>query len=82
MLLLLGAVASHKLVVGFCLGVELASNTGSSGCRHFISITIFSLGSVIGIITGMAITEIPKNILEILFPVLQVISNVITILQN
>lgn len=70
-LLLLGAVASHKLVVGFCLGVELASTSGSSACRHFVSITIFSLGSVIGIGGGMAITEIPKDILEIAFPVLQ-----------
>jgi len=70
-LLLLGAVASHKLVVGFCLGVELASTPGSSACRHFVSITIFSCGSALGIGVGMIINEIPKNILEILFPVLQ-----------
>lgn len=49
-ILLLGAIASHKLVVGFCLGLELASNT--TFCRHFMGILVFAAGSVIGIAIG------------------------------
>ncbi|KAK5649258.1 hypothetical protein RI129_000287 [Pyrocoelia pectoralis] len=69
-LLLLGAVSSHKLVVSFCLGVEIASNS-QSFLSHFISITIFSTGSVIGIVIGMGVTQIPEGISSFVFPVLQ-----------
>lgn len=55
-LLLLGAVASHKLVVGFCLGVELSSNPLNSMMRHFTSIAVFAFGSALGIAIGMMIT--------------------------
>lgn len=69
-LLLLGAVSSHKLVVSFCLGVEIASNSHSR-LGHFVSISIFSGGSVIGIFVGMAINQIPENVYGGLFPILQ-----------
>ncbi|KAK4880895.1 hypothetical protein RN001_004214 [Aquatica leii] len=69
-MLLLGAVASHKLVVSFCLGVEIASTTHSF-CRLFGFILMFSGGSVIGLFIGMGVNEIPSNLSTVLFPVLQ-----------
>lgn len=72
-LLLLGAIASHKLVVGFCLGVELASNT-QTFCRHFICILVFSISSVGGIFLGMIITEIPSDVTDIVIPILQALA--------
>lgn len=73
-LLMLGAIASHKLVVGFCLGVEIASAPVNTPCKHFISIAIFSLGSVLGIGLGMGVAEIPKNLSEIILPVMQALA--------
>ncbi|KAF5304365.1 hypothetical protein FQA39_LY09744 [Lamprigera yunnana] len=69
-MLLVGAVASHKFVVTFCLGIEIASST-QSFCRLFTYVLIFSGGSVIGIFFGMGVTNIPSNLANILFPVLQ-----------
>lgn len=68
--MLLGAVSSHKLVVSFCLGVEIASNS-QSFLTHFVSITIFSTGSVIGILIGMGVTQIPEGVSSLVFPILQ-----------
>ncbi|KAG5886371.1 hypothetical protein JTB14_034905 [Gonioctena quinquepunctata] len=70
-LLLLGAIASHKLVVSFCLGMELASNPQYIFLRHFVYILIFSLGSSGGILLGMFITNIPSEIQNIMIPILQ-----------
>lgn len=73
-LLMLGAVASHKLVVGFCLGVEIASTPTNTACRHFTSIVVFSLGSVLGIGMGMVVVKSPEQISNFAVPVLQVAS--------
>lgn len=69
--LMLGAIASHKLVVGFCLGMELASTPTIKFCRHFVYIFIFTSGSVIGIIIGMFITNIPSGLKNVVIPLLQ-----------
>lgn len=50
--LLVGAVASHKFVVGFCLGLELAG-ANSSVVRLVLAIFVFSAGSALGIGIGM-----------------------------
>ncbi|KAJ8912287.1 hypothetical protein NQ315_017320 [Exocentrus adspersus] len=70
-LLLLGAIASHKLVVGFCLGMELASSSAVKFSKHFLYIFIFTLGSVLGILIGMLITNIPIEVKDIAIPILQ-----------
>nr|NP_001299214.1 zinc transporter ZIP2 [Papilio xuthus]BAM20083.1 zinc/iron transporter [Papilio xuthus] len=51
-LLLLGAVASHKYVVGFCLGVELCASFARRLCLHLTCVLLFSGGSVVGIGLG------------------------------
>uniref|UniRef100_A0AAR5P530 Uncharacterized protein n=2 Tax=Dendroctonus ponderosae TaxID=77166 RepID=A0AAR5P530_DENPD len=73
-LLLLGAVASHKLVVGFCLGVELASNEYVTFCKHFICIFVFSVSSVAGILIGMLIFNVPTDVTDIAIPILQALA--------
>lgn len=70
-MLLLGAICSHKLVVSFCLGNELSSNRGSV-CRHIVYVAVFSFGSVVGILAGMVIDKIPRETLQVTFPILQV----------
>lgn len=67
-------MASHKLVVGFCLGVELSSGVSSTACKHFVAITVFSLGSVIGIGVGMTVTTLSNDWLNTIQPILQVSS--------
>jgi zinc transporter 1/2/3 len=56
-MLLFIAVASHKFVVVFCLGVELAVSPGATFKRHFLAILVFSAGSVLGIGLGMTIVD-------------------------
>ncbi|CAG9861027.1 unnamed protein product [Phyllotreta striolata] len=73
-LLLLGAIASHKLVVAFCLGMELASNSSYSFMKHLLCILIFSAGSVLGIVVGMMIYSIPGEIKYSVIPILQALS--------
>lgn len=58
-LLLTGAVASHKFVVGFCLGLELAG-VGKSVLKLVFAVFIFSIGSVIGIGIGMLTFQVRK----------------------
>nr|XP_023017542.1 zinc transporter ZIP1 [Leptinotarsa decemlineata] len=70
-LLLLGAISSHKLVVSFCLGMELTSNPLYKFRRHFVYILIFSLGSSGGILVGMFVTNIPTEIKNLMIPILQ-----------
>ncbi|XP_066246554.1 zinc transporter ZIP1 [Euwallacea similis] len=73
-LLLLGAIASHKLVVGFCLGVELASNQYVKFCKHFLCILVFAGSSVVGIFIGILISDIPTDVLGIVVPILQALA--------
>ncbi|KAL3284852.1 hypothetical protein HHI36_018991 [Cryptolaemus montrouzieri] len=68
-LLLLGAICSHKFVVGFCLGLELASST--SVCRHIIGIFVFASGSVAGIALGAFVSNVHNTVSDILMAVLQ-----------
>ncbi|CAH1281792.1 unnamed protein product [Diabrotica balteata] len=73
-LLLLGAVASHKLVISFCLGVELSSTPLISCTRHFIYILIFSVGSAAGIIAGMIVSDVPGGFKNVAMPILQALA--------
>lgn len=73
-MLLLGAVACHKYVMGFCLGLELCSNTTSTLKSHFMAIAVFSLGSAIGIGAGMGIVELPDTLTKSVLPILQALA--------
>lgn len=59
-LLLTGAVASHKFVVSFCLGLELAG-VGKSVPKLVFAIFLFAVGSVIGIGIGMLTFQVKKK---------------------
>ncbi|KAL5274592.1 hypothetical protein ACFFRR_000975 [Megaselia abdita] len=67
-LLLLLAISCHKFVMSFCLGLECCVNTLKS---HLIAISVFSLGSVVGIGLGMIITDIPAPWQNQGLPILQ-----------
>lgn len=73
-LLLLSAVSSHKLVVAFCLGAELASDG-----RSFISLSqsmlVYSLGSTLGIVLGMLVDQWQTSVTFSSIPILQVCKN-------
>lgn len=58
--LLVGAVASHKFVIGFCLGLELA-DANSSFLRLILAIFVFSAGSAVGIGIGMLTFKVSKK---------------------
>lgn len=55
-LLVMAAVASHKLVLAFCLGMELVT-AGFDGFRFIICLTMFSVGCPIGIGIGASLTH-------------------------
>ncbi|XP_015432632.1 PREDICTED: zinc transporter ZIP3 [Dufourea novaeangliae] len=69
-LLLVGAVASHKFVVGFCLGLELADSSGSIA-RLLLASFVFSAGSVVGIGSGMIMLRMRYEWMKIGLPILQ-----------
>ncbi|XP_075145068.1 zinc/iron regulated transporter-related protein 88E [Haematobia irritans] len=62
-LFLLGAVACHKFVMGFCLGL-LSSSTSNIKLQLF-SISFFALGGVLGIGIGIALINIPSSVLSV-----------------
>ncbi|CAK9825386.1 Zinc transporter ZIP3 [Anthophora retusa] len=68
--LFVGAVASHKFVVGFCLGLELAG-ANSTLLRLIIAIFVFSAGSAVGIGVGMLTFRMDKGWTNVLIPILQ-----------
>uniref|UniRef100_W8BEG7 Zinc transporter ZIP3 n=2 Tax=Ceratitis capitata TaxID=7213 RepID=W8BEG7_CERCA len=70
-LFLLGAVACHKFVMGFCLGLEFRSNPHTSLRRHFIGIAVFAMGAVCGIVLGMIIVDVPSSWSSSALPVVQ-----------
>ncbi|KAI4460020.1 b-lymphocyte antigen-related [Holotrichia oblita] len=70
-LLMLAAIASHKLVVGFCFGAELSSSNTTTPCQYFTAIILFSFGSVLGIVIGLSITDLNERLPILLIPVLQ-----------
>ncbi|KAL6256797.1 hypothetical protein P5V15_011736 [Pogonomyrmex californicus] len=69
-LLLTGAVASHKFVIGFCLGLELAGVSKSIPRLVFV-IFLFAIGSVIGIGIGMLTFQVNTDWSKIVLPILQ-----------
>ncbi|XP_050507607.1 zinc transporter ZIP3-like [Diabrotica virgifera virgifera] len=73
-LLFLGAICSHKLVVSFCLGVKLASSSSISLQRQFSYILIFSGGSSVGILVGMAASTIHSSVTSYVIPILQALA--------
>lgn len=70
-LLMLAAVASHKLVMAFCLGIEITTDPLVTFCRHFTYIFIFTIGSLGGILIGMLVTNLPSEMTEAVIPILQ-----------
>ncbi|KAG5680098.1 hypothetical protein PVAND_009624 [Polypedilum vanderplanki] len=70
-MLLFGAVVSHKFVVGFCLGVELSASAGAKFLHHFIAIFVFSAGSVLGIGIGMALVDLNSVVDSKFLPIMQ-----------
>ncbi|CAG9836408.1 unnamed protein product [Diabrotica balteata] len=73
-LLLLGAICCHKLVVSFCLGVQLASSPFISLQRHFSYMLIFSCGSSVGILVGMAVSTIHSSVTSYVIPILEALA--------
>ncbi|KAF6211089.1 hypothetical protein GE061_014202 [Apolygus lucorum] len=71
-LVLLLAVCSHKLIVAFCLGAELdASTRGNSYRSILLPLSIFILGSDLGIALGAFIKPDPNGVVSIAIPILQ-----------
>jgi zinc transporter 1/2/3 len=70
-MILFTAVISHKLVVAFCLGVELTASQGSRFRNHFLAIFVFTMGSVIGILIGMGLVDLNSVSNSKFLPVLQ-----------
>ncbi|XP_060650143.1 LOW QUALITY PROTEIN: zinc transporter ZIP1 [Drosophila nasuta] len=73
-LFLLGAVACHKFVMGFCLGLEFRSNPRASIRSQFIGICVFALGAVCGIGLGMLIVDVPAAWSKTTLPVIQALA--------
>ncbi|KAH0952396.1 hypothetical protein HN011_009955, partial [Eciton burchellii] len=69
-MLLTGAVASHKFVVGFCLGLELAG-VSKSVPKLVFAIFVFAIGSVVGIGIGMLIFQMDTDWSKVVLPILQ-----------
>ncbi|XP_011253571.2 zinc transporter ZIP1 [Camponotus floridanus] len=69
-LLLTGAVASHKFVVGFCLGLEMAG-VSKSVPKLIFAVFIFAIGSVIGIGIGMLTFQANTDWSKVVLPILQ-----------
>nr|CAD7205855.1 unnamed protein product [Timema douglasi] len=57
---MLGAVAAHKLVIAFCVSVEMVS-TRVSTCLSLIYVCTFSLVTPMGIGAGLLLTETAKD---------------------
>ncbi|XP_037953469.1 zinc transporter ZIP3 [Teleopsis dalmanni] len=75
-LFLLGAVACHKFVMGFCLGLEFRTSTSTqTNLRtQFIGILVFALGAVCGIGIGMIIVDIPTKWATTTLPIIQALA--------
>lgn len=73
-LLLLGAVASHKFVVGFCLGAELCASAPRRLCAHIVCVTLFSGGSVVGIGVGAGLEVVSAVKDSLAIPVMQALA--------
>jgi solute carrier family 39 (zinc transporter), member 1/2/3 len=72
--ILFTAVISHKIVVAFCLGVELTASHGSRLRNHFLAILVFALGSVFGIILGIILCDFKYITESKALPILQALA--------
>ncbi|XP_063383210.1 zinc transporter ZIP3 [Cydia fagiglandana] len=72
-LLLLGAVASHKFVVGFCLGAELCA-AGRALCAHVAWVALFAGGSVAGIALGAGLEAVQSIQDSVAVPIMQALA--------
>lgn len=70
-MILFTAVISHKIVVAFCLGVELTASQGSNFKSHLLAIVVFSLGSVLGILVGMGLVDLNSVSNSKFLPIMQ-----------
>ncbi|KAH8369400.1 hypothetical protein KR009_009659 [Drosophila setifemur] len=73
-LFLLGAVACHKFVMGFCLGLQFRSNPQTSFRAQFIGISVFAAGAVCGIGLGMLIVDVPSGWSTKTLPIIQALA--------
>lgn len=55
--MLFGALSAHKLIIAFCMGMELLS-TGVSRTAFFISLSIFSVASPLGGLVGTLVVSL------------------------
>ena len=70
-MILFTAVISHKLIVAFCLGVELTASRGYKLKFHFAAIFVFSAGAVLGIFIGMGLVDLNSVTESKFLPILQ-----------
>ncbi|XP_017845971.1 zinc transporter ZIP1 [Drosophila busckii] len=73
-LFLLGAVACHKFVMGFCLGLEFRSTPRATMRSQFIGIMVFALGAVCGIGLGMLIVHSPQYMNKTTLAIIQALA--------
>ncbi|XP_022209879.1 protein zntD [Drosophila obscura] len=73
-LFLLGAVACHKFVMGFCLGLEFRSNPQTTLRSQFMGILVFAFGAVCGIGLGMLIVDVPAEWSSKTLPIVQALA--------
>jgi zinc transporter 1/2/3 len=59
-----GAVSAHKLVIAFCIGVELVTS-GMKNCMVITYVLIFAVVSPIGIGIGIVVSTGGKEITEL-----------------
>ncbi|XP_013098684.2 zinc transporter ZIP1-like [Stomoxys calcitrans] len=64
-LFLMGAVACHKFVMAFCLGLQMISNLSGNVKGHLIGISVFGFGAAVGIGLGMLLVDIPSLVLSV-----------------
>ena len=58
--MLFGALSAHKLIIAFCMAMELLS-TGVSRLAFFISLTIFSVASPLGGLAGTLVVSLTSE---------------------
>ncbi|KAH8294895.1 hypothetical protein KR018_004014, partial [Drosophila ironensis] len=73
-LFLLGAVACHKFVMGFCLGLEFRSNPQSNFRAQLFGIAVFAAGAVCGIGLGMLVVDVPTGWSATTLPIIQALA--------
>ena len=54
---LFGAIATHKFVITFCVGMELIHSDSNRLCSYITYMVIFCLVSPLGVSIGIGVTE-------------------------